>query len=625
MNENAESPKLLSSIISELQDNNHVNELIFDSVESLNGSLIEKSKISEESSGDFLNKILERVNGIYKNVYNFLSIFTNRDLQQEENRRELLDALKNLGAPRNDTPQNKKEKFSVPSDFLDNIYTKILLGIPVLLAGVVSGFVGTLSSMIMTTLKNTRVYKAISSFINSLTVGFTNFLKNTKIYKAISGFTNTVTTGFMTFFNGIKTFFDGKISSLKNVFGKGKAIGDTITKIKDFFKPIGELFSFIKSSLPSGGGFWSKIMTPLKGLFSIFDETLAIIKPFFGFGKVVGSLLAKAAFPIQVIISAFDTITGAIEGYKKDGIVGALKGGLSGLLNGLVGSLLDMLKSGISWIAGKLGFKNVEKILDSFSFKELITEFVDGLISFGKSMFDILLSPFTTIPKMISDAVSAISSKGLSGIVEFPKIVLKEVLPDPNKHKSGFDPLYWTAKAIPDSIYEYAGIKKPQMADNIVTETASAVQKKNAAVDNASNMQKKLSNTQSYDINKDGSLDDSEFIAQLKDQKSIGSIGNLSLDYSTPEKAKQTDKLLKQSGLISESPIQQLTPQSSIERMPNTTGETLNQSSASALVAPVVVNNYGGNITNNNTSRVNNSQTVFDPIITGSGLNMLSK
>lgn len=59
-----------------------------------------------------------------------------------------------------------------------------------------------------------------------------------------------------------------------------------------------------------------------------------------------------------------------------------------------------------------------------------------------------------------------------------------------------------------------------------------------------------------------------------------------------------------------------------IERMPNNTGSTLNQSSANTLVAPVIVNNYGGNTTNNTTSSVNNTQAIYDPIMTGSSLGL---
>jgi hypothetical protein len=93
----------------------------------------------------------------------------------------------------------------------------------------------------------------------------------------------------------------------------------------------------------------------------------------------------------------------------------------------------------------------------------------------------------------------------------------------------------------------------------------------------------------------------------------------MKLDYSTPEAATRSDELLKSSNITTNIS----TP--SFERPQNNTGQTLNQSSANTLVAPIVVNNYGGNTTNNTTSRVNNTQAIYDPIVTGSNLNLMAR
>jgi hypothetical protein len=385
------------------------------------------------------------------------------------------------------------------------------------------------------------------------------------------------------------------------------------------------LFKFIKGVLPAGGpSIFSKLMIPLKGIGETFKAMSVTFTKAIGIGKVFGQILGKLALPITIIMGLWDTIKGAMAGYKEDGIMGAVKGGISGLLNSLVGSMLDLFKDGIAWLAGKFGFKGIEEKLNSFSFSEIITSLVTGITDFLSSIFNLVLAPFVTIPKMIRAAVNAISTDGFKGIFEFPKIILKEVLPDPNKHKSGFDPLYWTAKAIPDSIYEYAGVNKPEMKANVVTETTGAVSSAIKANTTAKERLQALDKAKGYDLDEDGVLSDSEFVNQLKGEKISGDLGDIKLDYSTPEFAKRSDELLQKSNITTGVEIPTpLTP--SVERPQNNTGATLNQSSQSTLAMPVIVNNYGGNITNNTTSRVNNTQAIYDPIVTGSNLSLTNR
>jgi hypothetical protein len=625
--ETTESPKLLTSIIGELQDNNHVNELIFDSVESLNNSLVKESESRTEETAPIFTQILDQITGIHKNIFKFLDIFVGNDLQAEENRRELLEALRGLG---------KKDKERLPSPLKDDSGIGIggilgaVIGAAGFLTGMLVGFFGQLSALIIGALKNSKVGKAISSFTSGLVNGiktlYSNILtsfKNTKAIKAISEFSNSLRTSVSGFFTAIKegalSRLNASKNALKGVLDKSDMFKGLVSKIKSFYTPFADLLKAIGEFLPKGEG----LISGIKGFISsIGTKYTAIANKFsvaFKVGKMFGGLLAKLALPLTIIMGLWDTVTGAIAGYKKDGVEGAIKGGLSGLLNGLVGGILDMIKGGISWIAGALGFKQVEKLLDSFSFSAIIESFVEGLVDFGESIFDLMLAPFTTIPKMLKEALKSISTKGFKGIFEFPKIVLRAVLPDPEKHTSGFDPLYWAAKAIPESIYEYAGMKKPAMKENVVTETTGAVSKAMDSSGVAKETAKQLQKTKGYDTDGDGVLSDAEYLNQLRNEKISGDLGDMKLDYSTPEAATRSDELLKSSNITTNIS----TP--SFERPQNNTGQTLNQSSANTLVAPIVVNNYGGNTTNNTTSRVNNTQAIYDPIVTGSNLNLMAR
>jgi hypothetical protein len=62
------------------------------------------------------------------------------------------------------------------------------------------------------------------------------------------------------------------------------------------------------------------------------------------------------------------------------------------LLTGLIGMPLDLLKSGVSWIASKLGFENFSEQLDAFSFSDMIsnlfTSITDTIVGFIGSIKD---------------------------------------------------------------------------------------------------------------------------------------------------------------------------------------------------------------------------------------------
>jgi hypothetical protein len=663
MPDTAESPKLLTSIIRELQDNNQVNELIFDSVDMLNSSLM--TTVREDYSTDIFTQILERINGIHKSIFKFLNIFAGSDLQDEENRRELLGVLRGIGKekPKEGIAAPKTEK---TAEGLSGLISTLLIGGAGFLIGTVSGFISQLSSMISGVLKDSKIFRALSDFTKKLGGGISKFVKDSKIYNMLSDLVTGIGTRMSSFFLKIKDFFNIKLSGAQSVLGKSKIISGITSRISAFFTPFINLFKFVNGSLSTGTSIFSKLMSPLKAIGSTLKAASVTFGGALKVGKMFGSLLGKLAFPLTVIMGIWDTVTGAIAGYKEDGIKGAIKGGISGLLNGLVGGILDMVKGGISWIAGALGFKQVEKLLDSFSFSGIITSLVTGITDFMSSIFNMALAPFTTIPKMIKEAVAAIGAGGFTGVFEFPKIVLKETLPNPNEHKSGFDPLHWVARAIPDSVYEYAGITKPPSKENIVSETAAAMSGVAESGSKAKEAAAQLQKTKSYDIDNDGVLSDTEFITQLRNEKMIGSLGDKDLDYSTPESSKISDELLKASNAISGERISMpqiggtgiSTPESSkisdellkasnaisgerismpqiggtgistptgqptsqIERIQNNTGSTLNQSSQMTMAMPVIVNNYGGNITNNSTSRVNNTQAIYDPIVTGSSL-----
>ena len=130
------------------------------------------------------------------------------------------------------------------------------------------------------------------------------------------------------------------------------------------------------------------------GVSSFFEFFSGIGKTLRGFGKVftaVKVIAEKIAIPITIIMGLYDGINEAIEGFKKEGILGGIKGFITGVLNSVIGSFLDLIKDIVSWVAGALGFDQVEKMLDSFSFVTIIKDFVDDLFKGIELVRDMVL------------------------------------------------------------------------------------------------------------------------------------------------------------------------------------------------------------------------------------------
>lgn len=112
-----------------------------------------------------------------------------------------------------------------------------------------------------------------------------------------------------------------------------------------------------------------------------------------GIGRVIGRLF----FPITLIMTAYDTIKGALAGYEDEGIIGAIQGAITGLLNSVIGMPLDLLKSVIGWLLGKFGLENAKEALASFSFTDLIAKLIDGFFDGLKMVINGIIEAIATV------------------------------------------------------------------------------------------------------------------------------------------------------------------------------------------------------------------------------------
>lgn len=334
------------------------------------------------NSGSNSIKSLKQIN---QDGFNSLSVqmgelidfFKGNALQDEENRRELLKALKD-GKKEEKKEEKKVESGGFKIDGLEGILAVLTAGITGLVGGIIAGAAGQVAKI----LKLDKLGKALKGITGSVN----RFVKSGKL--------------FTKFKNGVKLFSSSISTFIKNtkIFkGLSKVTKSFRSDFRKAFKPVAGIFKAIPKAFGSIGGLIGKVIPGGgRGLKTLFDPLKSFFKTFgkaapkfFALGKVLGRLF----LPITVIFGAIDAIKGAMGGFEKykdegliEGLIGGFFGAIGGLLEGFIGLPLDLLKSAISFVAGKLGFENFAEMLDSFSFKELIgglfTKVTDIVVGF---------------------------------------------------------------------------------------------------------------------------------------------------------------------------------------------------------------------------------------------------
>lgn len=446
-----------------------------------------------------------------------LEMADSRRQQEEENRREFLKVLENLGKSFSMGKDKKKDKADVEGEGKLGLmgWVSGLLG---LAAGFVVGLakeLGAIFKNVLKMIKESKIGKAISKLIDDIGTNLSAAWNRLKAYprllktkiliflKDLSNFADrifdpvkklfnsikqspfgqkiveifnklsTIGEKFVlrfklalrsieqsAFFKGIKAAFDGIKTFLTSI---GTRITSAVNSIKNFFtyvsdafKPVKEAFAnvvkkfdavrdFVKGVDKAGDsvgiigkamnvlkGIWNTITAPFKVFFNLGEALGALAGKVFGF---LGGLMKKLFLPLTIIMGLWDFFKGFTE---TEGSFGdKFKAGMIGLVDGLIGWALDIPKAIISWIAGALGFKEVEKALDSFSFKTILTdimnfgeefftqffegvfylfdggigEIADKLLRFGT---EFLMAPLNLLKDVASWAANALGFEGLS-------------------------------------------------------------------------------------------------------------------------------------------------------------------------------------------------------------------
>jgi hypothetical protein len=206
----------------------------------------------------------------------------------------------------------------------------------------------------------------------------------------------------MGFFRSFSKGFGGSTGGLKNIT---ELMTKGIASIKNFFAPITNALQVVRRGtgpITKALEFVKSGFNSIKSFFSGLGKTMgAFSKVFSGFAAVA----KKIFLPITVVLTLWDTVKGAFAGFEEGGIVGFFTGAIEGFVNSLISAPLDLLKDAVSWILEAFGFDESAAALDSFSFKELFSGFMDGVMNFINS-----------IPEYLGQFVDYIGESFMSGV-----------------------------------------------------------------------------------------------------------------------------------------------------------------------------------------------------------------
>jgi hypothetical protein len=293
--------------------------------------------------------------------------------EQDEFNKDLLAALQDLKP--NDVPQKEEKK--IDEFGLGGLLTGLAIAIGAVI-GVIKGQLQAIklfAKALMPAKWLDKIRKVFTSFVAGLSMSF-DLLKKSLMDKlaGVGKFLTGVFSDIAKFFSGESKLFAG----LKNVF-------------TTMFQPFKELFSMVKGLLSGPFGAAADMFSGIGKTLSSFGAMI---------GKVAG-IVGKIFLPLTIIMTVWDTVKGAIEGFEKDGIIGAIGGAVKGFFNSLIFGPLDMLKDATAWVLGFFGFDKAKEFLKSFSFEKIFSSIIDAITS-----------PFETLKNIMSGVVTFFTDIG---------------------------------------------------------------------------------------------------------------------------------------------------------------------------------------------------------------------
>ena len=271
---------------------------------------------------------------------------------------------------------------------------------------------------------NSRPFQAIKNFFEP----FFKFLENTK--KSLSSFRPASFTKAQSTFKSVGNFMRGVLKFLDTAriyigvlsleaFEKAqkafKSFADFMKPVTNFLVATGKVLmksDIVAGALNAASRAVSRFTGFLSPVLNFFKGTSQIAGPI---SKIMPILKLGGRVFIGPILAVIDFIQGFIKGSTgEDGsFVKGLFFGFTEVFKGFVTYPLDLIKSGISWLLGKLGFKVAEDALDSFTFSGGVDRFVEGITDDPLGMIaKVVMLPYDLIKGGISWVLGKLGFKG---------------------------------------------------------------------------------------------------------------------------------------------------------------------------------------------------------------------
>jgi hypothetical protein len=225
---------------------------------------------------------------------------------------------------------------------------------------------------------------SLSSRISSIAAGFKSIVDDFKVRAGVVRV-------------AVDDAFNNFIKSIKGLFPAGSA-GGSGSKFAALISSVGKTIDILIEPFRTALTTLKELAGPRGGPGKIAGIFKSITGWFGSLGSQIGKIagvVGKIFAPIAIIMTAFETIKGAIDGYAEGGILGAFEGALSGFFTSLIAAPLDLLKNVVSWVAGALGFEKAAEVLDSFSFTDIFKQVIGSIFDGVSSALSVVTDLFT--------------------------------------------------------------------------------------------------------------------------------------------------------------------------------------------------------------------------------------
>ena len=388
--------------------------------------------------------------------------------EQKEYQEDLLEAIENIELTQ------AQQDVKVVEGFLDSLARlKFIIGGIALALGAGAG-----------------IFASYFKNLKAIITGFKNLFKAISP-KAIAG--------------SLAKAFDSIGDALKVRLGAaGGAFGSAISSIVGFFTRVKDMFKVGIFKIPGVKGVVDTISRGMAAIGTMIKNSKAIIASISKVAGMLGSFKTVFGLVFKVVgrifaplYTLYETIMGIWKGYQDGGFIGAIKGGITGFFKGFIGDFLNIITGAAAWLAGALGFDKVEEALNSIDFNQIFGNLVDGIFdtvtesinffmeqlgfdgeefpSIREMVTGLVTMPFDLVRNAISKLASMLGAEEISKAIsdfsfkdtltslqdkakEFLKYALRSILPSPDSNAPWYDIGNIVSKAVPDSVYEFAGM-----------------------------------------------------------------------------------------------------------------------------------------------------------------------